>query len=185
MLDSAMAVNFSARNRQKRGRFASPRRARTIRPFREKWSPVAWRQPAPAVIAGRSARAGCSGPLARRRCGRPGRPLRRRRLRRRSGGGRGVGGGRGDRRSRRRVVGGRFDGVVLDLLFHRAQLGDVLLMLIVGFREGSGRRCRRRRRRGRACAPDWRRPPARRARDWRSAPAAGPRSHRYCRARAG
>ena len=62
----------------------------------------------------------------------PRRPLRRRRLCRR---GRWVGVGRRARRGRRRIV-SRLDRIVLNLLFHRAQLGDVLLVLVVGVAEG-------------------------------------------------
>src|SRR4029077_4291885 len=58
---------------------------------------------------------------------------RRRRLGRRGRVGIGRAAGRG--RRRRRVV-GRLDLIVLNLFFHRAQLGDVLLMRVVVFGKG-------------------------------------------------
>ena len=69
------------------------------------------------------------------------------------------------------------------LLLDRAQPRDVALVLLVASRRRRGRRCRRRRNTGPWCAPDWRRPRARRGPDWRSAPAAGRRSGRCCRRR--
>src|SRR6202011_594521 len=71
--------------------------------------------------------------LRRALAGRTRRLLRRRRLGRRGRVGIGRAAGRG--RRRRRVV-GRLDRIVLNLLFHRAQLGDVLLMLVVGLGKG-------------------------------------------------
>src|SRR3954471_744289 len=54
-------------------------------------------------------------------------------LRVRSGWRRAGGRGRGRTGGGRLRIASRLDRIVLDLLFHRAQSGDVLLMLIVGF----------------------------------------------------
>src|SRR5882672_8227239 len=124
MLDSAIVKNsLTGRDARLAGNAA------TLKRFPAKWNCVAAAGSGALALNHRRRRGGLRGALA----GGLGRFLGRRRL----GRGRGrVGVGRSTCRGRRRRVVGGLDGVVLNLLFLRPQLGDVLLMLVVGFGKG-------------------------------------------------